>query len=76
MRLLLSKPEDIPGLLNSMHREAKAITENVYYICAYMRNISRSEAWSLTHQERDIISKIIKDKIKTMSESKGSVNLL
>jgi hypothetical protein len=59
-----------------MRREAKAIIQNTYHICAYIRNLSREEAWALSSSERDVLISIIKDKLDTLSKSKSKVNLL
>ena len=71
-----SSPDMIKKHISEMKASARELTKSIYHICAYMRNVSREEAWSLTLQEREIINKIIKDKINTMDKTKGQLNLL
>lgn len=71
-----SSPEETRDLVQGMRREAKALTKNIYYLCAYMKNLSRDEAWALTAEEREVISAIVKDKFETLNKSKSKVNLL
>ena len=74
--LLRAGPEKAHEIISDLKNEAKVLTKTIYNICAYMRNISRDEAWALTPTERDIIFNIIKSKIATMEKSKGQVNIL
>ena len=74
--LLRAGPEKAHELIDNLKNEATLLTKTIYNICAYMRNISRDEAWALTPAERNIIFNIIKSKIATMEKSKGQVNTL
>lgn len=71
-----STSEDANEFINSMRKEAKALIHNTYQICAYIRNLSREEAWALSSVERDILVSIIKDKLDTLGKTKSKVNLL
>jgi len=76
MKLIKGSPLETKELLSKLKAESNSIINTVYNICAYMRNISRDEAWSLTIKERNIIMSIIKSKIDTIEKTKGAVNIL
>lgn len=64
MRLLATPAEDIPHVLQEYVDEARALTDQIYEICWYMRGgVSREEAWQLSHRERKKIMKLIKENI-------------
>jgi hypothetical protein len=69
MRLLTL---DIPGineLVADYERESKALKDEIFKICWYMRGIPPSEAFMLTAEDRIIISKIVEGNFKTTKES-------
>lgn len=70
MRLLQTKdPVELKRIVAEMHLEARALTEQVYEICWYMRSIGREEAFNLPYEERKMISKLIDANIKRVNET-------
>lgn len=62
--------EDIVNLLEGYEKESKAFKEEALRLCWYMRGgITYDEAMQLSQDERDIISKIIKDNIEITKKS-------
>jgi hypothetical protein len=57
-------------MLDDMDREARAVREDALKMCWYMRGgITYDEAMNLGYQERDIISKLIKENLDTTKKS-------
>lgn len=53
-----------------MEIEIKAIKDELFRYCWYMRGgLSFSEAYELSHEDREILSKIIADNLDTTKES-------
>lgn len=70
MKLLNSDPEEIQALLDNMAIESKAIFKEVADICWYMRGgVTYDQAMRLTHRERQIMAKLIKDNIERTEKS-------
>lgn len=70
MRLLAGTPDEIQSTLDQMKGQSKALTEEIYEICWYMRGgVTREEAWHLSHNERKIIAEQIKKRIEVSKES-------
>jgi ABC-type antimicrobial peptide transport system permease subunit len=62
--------EEIVELLEKFDKEAKAIKHDLLSICWYMRgSISYDDAFMLTSEDREIISKIIEGNLETTKES-------
>jgi hypothetical protein len=62
--------EEIVELLDKYDRDAKAIREELLKICWYMRgSISYEEAFFLSFEEKEIITKIIKDNMETVEKT-------
>lgn len=62
--------EEINQLVQGMENETKAIKEDLLRICWFMRGgVTMSEAYMLDHEERQIVSKIIKDNLETTKTS-------
>lgn len=62
--------EDIVNLLEGYEKESKAFKEEALRLCWYMRGgITYDEAMQLSQDERNIISKIIKDNIEITKKS-------
>lgn len=58
------------GYIDSLDKDAKAIRSDLLSICWYMRGgITYDDAMLLSRDEREIISKIIKDNLETTKES-------
>lgn len=57
--------EGIESLLKSYDREAKALKDDLFRICWAMRgSVSINEAYMLTLEDREIISKIIQGNVE------------
>ena len=57
-------------MLDDMDREARAVREDALKMCWYMRGgLTYDEAMNLGYQERDIISKLIKENLDTTKKS-------
>lgn len=62
--------DDIVNLINGYEKESKALKEEALRLCWYMRGgLTYDEAMQLSQDERDIISKIIKDNIEITKKS-------
>ncbi len=62
--------DDIVNLLEGYEKESKAFKEEALRLCWYMRGgLTYVEAMQLSQDERDIISKIIKDNIEITKKS-------
>jgi ABC-type antimicrobial peptide transport system permease subunit len=62
--------EEIAELIDSYDKESKALRKDLLTLCWYMRgSISFDDAMMLAPDDRDIISKIIKDNLETTKES-------
>lgn len=71
MRLLYLDTEGINDLVTEYEKDTKAVKEELFRICWYMRgSISASESYNLTFEDRTIISKIIEDNLTTTKETK------
>jgi len=61
---------EIDQLAKDMENETKAIKDELYRFCWYMRGgLSFSESYELPHEDRMIISKIIESNLETAKES-------
>jgi len=70
MRLLTLSNEDIVEYIESFDRESKAIKQELFKICWYMRgSISYDDAVFLSYEDREMINKLIKDNLETTKES-------
>lgn len=62
--------EQIVKLIESYDKQSRAIKEEALRFCWYMRGgLTYDEAINLGSQERELISKIIKDNMETTKES-------
>jgi hypothetical protein len=62
--------EEIVELLEEYDKNSKAIKHDLLTLCWYMRgSISYEDAMHLSHEDRKIIGKIIKDNLETTKES-------
>jgi hypothetical protein len=53
-----------------MEREAKSIRDETLKMCWYMRGgLTYNEAMNLGHQEREMVSKIIKENLETTKKT-------
>jgi hypothetical protein len=53
-----------------MDREAESIRDEALKMCWYMRGgITYNEAMNLSHQEREIIGRIVKENLETTKKS-------
>lgn len=61
---------EIDQLAKDMETEIKAIKDELFRYCWYMRGgLSFSEAYELSPEDREILSKIIADNLDTTKES-------
>lgn len=71
MRLLTLSDKEIVDLLDQMDRQSKAYKDDIVRICWYMRgSISYDDAMLLSRQDRQSISKLIKENIETTQKTK------
>lgn len=62
--------EKINKLVQEFDRDTKALKDELFRICWYMRgSISISESYLLSLEDREIIAKIIEDNLKTTKET-------
>ena len=62
--------EGINNLSIEYENDSKALKEELYRMCWYMRGgLSLDEAWTIGPMDRDIINDIIKENLKTTEES-------
>lgn len=54
---------------DNLDKEAREIKKETLRICWYMRGMSYSEAMHLSHEERVMVSEIIKDNIETTKKT-------
>jgi hypothetical protein len=53
-----------------MERESKAIKDEIYRLCWYMRgSLSFTDAYNLSIEDIDIIGKIVKDNLETTKKT-------
>lgn len=53
-----------------MEKEAEAIRNETFKICWFMRGgLTYSEAMQLSHRERDMIGKLVKENLETTKKS-------
>lgn len=62
--------EEVIDWLNKFESEAKAVKDELLRICWYMRGgISYEDSFFLSIEEKEMISKIIKDNLDTTKET-------
>jgi len=62
--------EEIVELTKRMERETKAIKDELYRLCWYMRgSLSFSEVYELSPEDRELVSKIVSDNFETTKKS-------
>lgn len=62
--------DGIDKLSKDYERDTKALKDELYRICWYMRgSISISESFLLSGEDREIIAKIIEENLKTTKET-------
>ena len=63
--------ESIAEMLNEFEKDSKALKTTLLKMCWYMRGgMSLEEAWTLGPQDRELVSELIKDNLKTTEETK------
>lgn len=63
--------EEIVDLLEQMDKESKALKEEIFRICWYMRGgINLDQAMKLSRLDREMIAKLIKDNLETTKNTK------
>ena len=63
---------DIDGInkvVKEYDNESKALKEEIFKICWFMRGASFSEAFTLTYEDRKIIAKIIEGNMEIAKET-------
>jgi hypothetical protein len=62
--------EDIDELSKRMEKETKALKDNLFRLCWYMRGgMTISEAYNLAPDDLEVINNIIKDNMETTKKS-------
>lgn len=62
--------EDMLTYFDRLEQQSKALKEEILRLCWYMRGgLSYDDAMFLSSDERDIISKIVKDNLETAKKS-------
>ena len=61
--------EGVVNLLDTYDKETKAIKDELFRICWYMRGASFTEAHMLTFEDRQIIASIIEKNLEITKES-------
>jgi len=70
MRLLHLDSEGIDKLVQEYEEDTKAIKDNLFRICWFMRgSISLNEAHMLTYEDQKIIAKIIESNLQTTKDT-------
>lgn len=70
MRLLHLDSEGIERLVQEYEKDTKAIKDNLFRICWFMRGgISLSEAHMLSHEDQTLIGKIIESNLQTTKDT-------
>jgi hypothetical protein len=69
MRLLTLDIDSINKVVEEYDNESKAIKEELFRICWYMRGASFTEAYLLSYEDRLIISKIIEKNLEITKET-------
>lgn len=63
--------ESIVNMLDSYDKDSKAMRKFIYKLAWYMRgSLSTDDAFLLSHDDREIINKIIEENIKVTNETK------
>ena len=62
--------EEIDQLSQDLEKETKAIKDELFRICWFMRGgVTITEAYQLDYQDRSVIGKIIESNLETTKES-------
>jgi hypothetical protein len=70
MRLLTLTNEEIFSLLDQMEQESKAIKSEILSCCWFMRGgLAYSDAFDLSTEDRQLISKLVKENMETTKKS-------
>ena len=70
MRLLYLDNDGIENLVKDYEKDTKAIKNDLFKICWYMRgSVSIEAAHNLTVEDRELISNIIEDNLETTKKS-------
>ncbi len=70
LRLLTLDNDSIVDMLDRYSKESKALKDNILRMCWYMRGgLTYDEAMMLSQEEREIISKIIKENLETTKKT-------
>lgn len=70
MRLLYLSIDEINELVKEYEKDTKAIKDELFKLCWYMRGgMTISEAYLLTYEDRIIIGKLIEKNLETTKES-------
>ena len=70
MRLLSLSLEEIYKLSERMEKESKAVKDNLYRLCWYMRgSMSITEAYNLAPEDIEVLNNIVKDNLETTKKT-------
>lgn len=70
MRLLSLSLNEINQLSERMEKEAKAIKDNLYRLCWFMRGgMTITEAYNLSPDDIEVLNNIVKDNLETTKKT-------
>ncbi len=72
MRLLSTNdPRVIAGIIEGLHKETRAMFDQISEICWYMRGgMSREEVLNMSYLERQSVMKLIETNIKRVNDTR------
>ena len=63
-------PDEVLNLIKSYDKQSRALKQEAIKMCWFMRGgLTYSEAMHLSHEERQIVSDLVKDNIETTKKS-------
>jgi hypothetical protein len=70
IRLLTSSPERIAKIVENYDKETRAIKDDIFKMCWYMRGgLTYEEALNLSFSERESVGALIKDNLETTKKT-------
>jgi cob(I)alamin adenosyltransferase len=71
MRLLTLSLEEINELVSKMEKEIRAVKDNLFKLCWYMRGgLNIEQAYNLDREDIEVISKLIESNLETTNKTK------
>jgi hypothetical protein len=63
--------EEIDQLSQKMEKETKALKDEIFRVCWFMRgSVSVSEAYEMTQEDFSVMNKVISDNLETTKKTK------